>query len=455
MNETRSLARFVCNIGESDFPALARSRAVDAITDCVACMLAGSRESLAAMVLDVVAASEGANGMTSPLVGARRFSTPVDSALYNGAIAHALDYDDTNHPGYAHVSAVIVPVMFALWPQVQATGRSLVTAYVIGLEVIGKLGRALNPAHLKQGWHPTSTFGTLAATGVAARLLRLSEEQTLMALGIGASAAAGWRGNFGTMTKPLHAGYAARNGVLAALLARRGYTATDTALEHRYGYCNILNHGTGCDFGQLACWGNPLEILTDYGLALKPYPSCGATHPGIEAALLLHREIGNEPIVSVRAGVSELAFEPLIYVMPNTPLAGKFSLHYCIAAALVDGVVNLRTFTEARFGDPKIRSLIDRISMEADDRVRRDPEFATIVTVQTASGAYHERQVPLAIGKPQRWFSESLLREKFMDCAQGFSTDGASALYGTLRSLDGAMKCTTLLEALSVAVAKP
>ena len=446
---TQSLARFVCNVRDSDFPGEARSRAVDAITDCVACMLAGSREALAPMLLNVVSAAPAANASSALLLGASKYSTPADAALYNGAIAHALDYDDTNHPGYAHASAVIVPAMLALAEKVQATGRDLVTAYILGLEVIGKLGRALNPAHLKQGWHPTATFGTLAATVAAGRLLRLEEPQMVMALGIGASAASGWRGNFGTMVKPLHAGYAARNGVLAALLAREGFVATETALEHRYGYCNVLNHGAGCDFSQLETWGEPLEILTDYGLALKPYPSCGATHTGIEAALLLHREIGNAPIRSVRAGVAELAFEPLIYVVPGTPLEGKFSLHYCIAAALVEGAVNLATFTEKTFANPAIRALIPRIVMEADDRVRDDPEFATVVTVETEAGNRHERFVPLAIGKPARWFSRQQLLDKFMDCGVDvYPRARLQQVFQALQGIDDGMTASDLLGTL-------
>jgi len=160
----------------------------------------------------------------------------------------------------------------------------------------------------------------------------------VMAIGIAASAAGGLRANFGTMVKPLHAGYAARNGVLAALLAREGLIASEVALEHRYGYCNVFNHGIGYDPAPLSAWGEPLEILSEFGLALKPFPSCGATHTGIEAALLLRKEIGGAPIRSVRAGVSEMAFEPLIHVMPNSGLEGKFSLHYCIAAAVASWV---------------------------------------------------------------------------------------------------------------------
>ena len=394
-----TLATYTLGATHSDFSERARRLAGDAITDCVGCMLGGAGEPLAPMMLKVVTGESGSLG-SAILVGTNFNAAAVNAALYNGTIAHALDYDDTNHPAYAHPSAVIVPALFAVAPMAQATGRELITAYILGLEVVGKLGRSLNTAHYEQGWHATATFGTLAATVATGRLLRLTEAQMVMALGIAASAAGGLRVNFGTMVKPLHAGYAARNGVLASLLAREGFVSSEMALEHRYGYCNVFNHGLHYDIGPLTSWGDPLEILTDYGIALKPYPSCGATHPGIEAALILRTEIAGAPIKKIRVGVSEMAFEPLIYVMPNAPLEGKFSMHFCVAAALVDGVVNLSTFNDAKIANPSIRALIEKIKMEVDDRVQHGTEFPTVVTVETESGDVYKQLVPFPINKP-------------------------------------------------------
>ena len=433
---TRQLAAFAVHAG--NFPALARRRAVDAITDCVGCMFAGARESLAPPLMRVLPTFDAPTASASAaVIGTGRFAAPSDAALFNGTAAHALDYDDTNHPAYAHPSAVLVPALLALAPDVQARGSDIVTAYVIGLEVFGKLGRALNVAHYKRGWHATCTFGTLAATAAASRLLGLDERQTIMALGIAASSASGLRANFGSMVKPLHAGQAARNGVLATLLAREGFVASDAALEHRYGYCAVFNDGIGFDLEPIAALGDPLEILTDYGIALKMFPSCGATHPGIEAAVDLHRELNGAPIRAVRAGVCEMALAPLIHVMPNAPLEGKFSLHYCLAAALIDGGVDLSTFTDEKIADPRIRALIPRISVEVDDRFRDDSEFPTAVRVQTECGRVLERLVPLAIGKPDRWLTISQLHKKFSDCAsRALSPDQVEEAFRRLRALD-------------------
>ena len=222
---TRLAARFA--IGAHDFPPLARARARDAIADCVGCMLAGSREPLAAPLRATLPSFDAASReFPALMIGLGRYAAPADAALYNGTVAHALDFDDTNHPAYAHPTAVIASAMFAVAPLVDASGDALIDAYLVGFEFFGKLGRALNTQHYKRGWHTTGTFGALAAAASAARLLGLDEQRTTMALGIAASSASGLRASFGSMTKPLHAGQAARNGVLAALMAREGFTAS-------------------------------------------------------------------------------------------------------------------------------------------------------------------------------------------------------------------------------------
>ncbi len=415
MSLTNALVDYVVSASPDRFPPEALARAVDAITDCVGCILAGSREPLAPMVRAV---SE-------------------DHALYLGALAHALDYDDTNHPAYAHPSAVVVPVLLALAGR-GASGREALAAYVLGVEVFGKLGRALNTAHYKHGWHATGTFGTLAAAVVAGALLRLPPERFRHAIGIAASSASGLRANFGTMTKPLHAGLAARNGLLAARLAEQGFTAAGDPLGHRFGYLAAFAGGVEPDLAPLGSWGDPLEILTPYGLALKPYPSCGATHPGIEAALRLAEDPGLRPdrIARVRVGVCELAFEPLIYDRPATPLEAKFSMQFCVAAALARRDVRLSTFAPRVLFDPVIQALMEKVTMEADDRVRHDPEFATAVAVTTTGGTTREVLVPLARGKPERWLTPSEIEAKFRDCASDTLGGGAqSRLLAALRSL--------------------
>lgn len=448
MPTSSDLAQFASTLATKGIPARARKLAVDAITDCVACSLAGSRSALAAHLLNVIGRVPGDDETAASLWATPRRASMYDAALYNGAISHALDYDDISHPAYSHPSTVLVPAIFAVAEAMHAPGTDIVDAFIVGLQVFGRLGRALNLQHYKNGWHPTSTFGSLAAAVASARILRLSEQQTRMAIGIAASASSGLRANFGTMTKPLHAGYAARNGVFAALLAREGGTANEDVLLHKFGFANTFNRGEGINADALSPREETLEILTDYGLALKAFPSCAATHTAIEAALKLRRKLSDRlaDISSVRVGVSEFALEPLIYVRPRTSLEGKFSMYYCVAAALTNGVVDLGTFSEACISDPAIVQLIARTKMEVDDRVRDDREFASIVTIEMRTGERFEETVMIALGKPARWLNTQDLESKFADCSRysglPIVADNAFAALQNLegaRSLDGVL----------------
>jgi 2-methylcitrate dehydratase PrpD len=346
---------------------------------------------------------------------------------------------------------VLVPAIFGIAESAGASGSEAVTAYIAGLEAFGRLGRALNMQHYKNGWHATATFGSIASAVAAARLLKMDEQSMRMAIGIAASASSGVRVNFGTMVKPLHAGYAARNGVFAALLARDGFTASEEALTGRFGFTSTFNHGGGIDESALHPSAPALEIMTEYGIALKAFPSCAATHPAIEAALMLRKQLSERvaTIARVIVGASEFAFEPLLYVKPETPLQGKFSMHYCVATALVHGRVDLRAFSDDGIGDPAVVALIPKITMEIDERVRHDREFASIVTIETTNGERLEQQVHVAPGKPARWLTSAQLKEKFRNCCE-YSGCGvnAAAAFDALQAIDRASSISSILSLL-------
>ena len=441
-------ADFAAHALDRPFPELARQRALDAMTDCVGCMVAGRREPLAGKLLRALAnrpAEAAADEGLAVMVCTGRAAQPGDAALFNGALAHAIDLDDSSHPAYAHPSAVLVPTILSVSAIRQVRGSDAVAAYVVGLEMFGKLARALNLRHYENGWHSTSTLGTIAAAAAASTLLRLTSEQAAIALNLATTFSSGLRVHFGTMTKPLHAGMAARNGLLAAALAGEEYGCSEVALDHPYGFASVFNWGAeNADLTATGVPGEALEILTDYGVSLKAFPSCGATHPGIEAATKLHRWLEGRAVRSVRIGVPELAFRPLIHHSPKTALQGKFSLEYCVAAGLLDGRVGIETFTDERVMSPDAQRLIACTTMEVDDRVRFDPEWATAVRVEVEGGDAREEMVPLAIGKVGRWFSEADMKAKFLDCARGtVPAERAQRLFATLRNLPS-------LESLSI-----
>jgi 2-methylcitrate dehydratase PrpD len=411
---TRAVAEFVTATTFDDLPAEAPALVRDALTDCVGLMFAGAREALAAKLGEVIVDAPG--GIA--LVGSGRRAGRVDAALYHGAIAHAHDYDDVSHPSYTHPSCHLLPTLLSLADLTNADGRRVIAAYATGLEIEGKLGRVMNLGHYNRGWHSTATLGTMGAAAAGANLVGLGLDQTAVALAIAASSASGLRANFGTMTKPLHAGLAARNGVLAVLLARSGWTAADDILEHPIGFQEVFSGEGGLDPTAWSALGSPWEITTDVGLGLKLYPSCAGTHCAIEAAQLLREQIGEEEIRRVRVGQSELGSKILIHPNAPTPLAAKFSMPFCVSAALVTGEVGLATFGDEGLWDPEIRSLMERVEVVVDDRVRHHPDFGAAVAAELASGRREEVVVTEPKGTQERWPTTPELMAKFVECAE-------------------------------------
>src|SRR6266850_3973686 len=233
--DPRLLGEFVAS---SMPPAAARTRAARAVLDTIGVTLAGASEP-AARIVQAVVSAEG--GDACRILGTRARASASNAALANGTAAHALDYDDMCFVSLAHPSAPLVAAALAAAESTGACGRALLEAYVVGFELEGRLGRAMNPRHYQRGWHCTSTLGTIGAAAAAARLLGLGPDAAGHALSIAASEASGLKENFGTMVKPLHAGLAARNGVLAALLAKAGMTASAAAIDGPQGFLAAMD----------------------------------------------------------------------------------------------------------------------------------------------------------------------------------------------------------------------
>src|SRR5262245_40368258 len=355
MHVTSMLAEFIAKSRFEDCPAAAVDAARRAIMDTLGVMLAGSAEPPARIVQSVAAAEGGAPLATISGTGKR--TGAVWAALANGTAAHALDFDDTNFALLGHPSAPVLSAALAAGELALANGRELVHAFLLGFEVETTVAETINPAHYEHGWHATCTLGTLGAAAAAARILGLDVAQTATALAIAASQASGLKENFGTMTKPFHAGHAARSGVLSALLAREGWTASAQALEGPQGYLSVFNAGRR-ELGAIETLGRPWKITTT-GVAVKPFPSCACTHSIIDGALDLRRAhaLAPEHIASVTIGVNKVVPRILIHSDPRTGLEAKFSGEFSAAAALADGRVGIATFSDEKVRDPAVRSL--------------------------------------------------------------------------------------------------
>ena len=402
----------------AEVPAEARVVAATAYFDTIGVMLAGTLEPCARAVHDVARAEGGEPRCR--IIGTSDVTSASWAALANGTAAHALDYDDMCFVSLAHPSAPLVSAALAAGELAHSSGRALLDAWVVGFEIEGVLGRAMNPRHYTQGWHCTSTLGTLGAAAAAARLLGLTREQTAHCLAIAASQASGLKENFGTDTKPLHAGIAARNGVQAALFAKGGITASSRAIEGPQGFLKAMGSERTELGDELQTLGDRWETI-ETGVTVKLYPSCAATHPAIDAILDLKREhaFSADDVESIAIGVDAVTPTILTYPRATTGLEGKFSMHHCVAAAVVNGRVGLETFEDALVNDSRITRVASRTTMTVDATLYSDAPALTQsrVTINLRDGRTLSAYADGARGYPKRPATEQELGDKFRACA--------------------------------------
>lgn len=380
------IARFIVKTKDEEVPPEALLTARDAAFDCVGVALAGAAQPLGKMMLEMTR-EEGGNPEATVIGGGLRTS-PTMAALANGTLAHALDYDDMG--SFGHPSVALLPPVLALGEKLGASGREVLNAYVIGFEVAANLSAASHYVQTERGFHSTAFFGTMGATAAAAKLLKLDVEQTVMALGIAGSMPAGVVQNFGTMVKPLHAGMAARNGVLAALLAKKGYMGTDSIFESKVGFFSTYVGDGNYDLGKAVNGlGNPF-CLQDK-LVVKKYPCCGTNHSALDSILSLMREesLSFEDIAQVTVEGLPYLSHVLLYPQPKQGINGKFSIHYNVAAAILDGKVAIDSHSDQMLHRPLVKEALAKVHVEVQSRW--DPRYAaapaeTPVTLRLKDG---------------------------------------------------------------------
>jgi len=448
----RALAGRILAITPASLPRPAIDWAACAIIDTLGVTLGGAGEDAARMLADITLGPASA-------APHRVFGTPhragiLDAVLLNAVAAHALDYDDVCDVMGGHPSAPLVAPLLALAEAQAVSGADLLAAYVAGFETEVRLGRAVHPVHYDKGWHPTSTLGTFGAAAAAAHLLRLDADATATALGLAASLTGGIKANFGTMTKPLQVGHCARNGLLAALLAQRGYTANTGALEARQGWLNVVNGAGAHDAARaLADWAAPLEILAP-GVGIKPFPCCGSTHAAIQLALDLCRTQHLSPAEVARLGI-RIHGRRLAHInnpAPRTGLAAKYSIQYVVARAVLNGAVQVGHFEHGAWEDPAIVRLLADTTAEPDAAMQDDTAVEIAVTTQDGRTLVNraENTLHLTRGPAGTPVTEDEMRAKFADCAaRALPATQVAALFAALRRLadDGPGEILALLAA--------
>jgi 2-methylcitrate dehydratase PrpD len=423
MGVTRQLATFVVDTSFADIPAPANARAKEAILDGLGCALVGSPTPIGKLVTRYVC--ERSETPRAAVIGSGYKASAALAALANGTMAHALDFDDVNWSMSGHPTVPLLPAVLALGQEIRASGADVLLAYTLGFEVETKVGLGVNPRHYNLGWHATSTLGTLGAAAACAKLLGLDVENTCMALGIAASTASGLRQNFGTMTKPLHPGQAAMNGVTAAQLAQLGWTADANILEAPYGFCQLYAGANQYNLDDIVKrLGNPFELLAT-GVAIKQYPCCAFTHRALDGMLSLvqQHQLCAADVVGVECRVGRPTMEVLIHTRPQTGLEGKFSMQYCLAAALLDQRIGLLSFSDEKVRRPAAQQLFERVTMTLHPEAQRDDTsgegLPVTVMVMLRDGRMLSVQIQHPKGHPANPLTAVALQDKFEDCAYG------------------------------------
>lgn len=456
MDITGRLAAFIAQTRYASLPAAAITQARRAVLDTLAVMLAGSQEPAGRLAGDVVRLQDCRPVATAVGQGFR--SSAAGAAFVNGVAGHALDFDDFNSSMSGHPSVPLLPVVLAVAEERDANGQDALTAFVVGFEVQARIGRAMGPSHYARGWHATATLGTLGAASAAAVLYQIDADKARMALGIAASLAGGMRQNFGTMSKPLHPGHAAQSGVLAAQLAARGFTADAEIIESPLGFLNLFSPDGDAEPSRvLENLGSRFELV-DTGINVKRYPCCYATHRAIDAVLDLvaQHSLQADAVEGVEVSMPRGAGSPLIHPRPQTGLEGKFSMEYCVAAALLDGRVVLGSFTDGAVRRSEAQELLRRVvSRESEDESPPAEGYADVTLILRNGARVHE-QVAEARGAPSLPVSWDELVDKFTVCAQGVIDANAARrvphMVGELEKLESIAGLASLLAGQNAAV---
>jgi 2-methylcitrate dehydratase PrpD len=420
---TEEVARFV--VETRAIPDDVRRLATNHLVDGVAVMLAGAADASGAIVR---AHLREVGGSPQAQVLGAALRAPLQLAAWaNGTAGHALDYDDTQlatdpQSVYGLLTHPTVPVLsaaLAAGEGLAAPGAALLDAYIIGVEVACRIADAIDPRHYRDGFHSTGTIGVFGAAAAAARLYRCDRDQILRTFGLAASMSAGLRENFGTMTKPFHAGRAAENGLFAVLLARRGWTTAMTILEAKRGFFSAAagGHDPSKLVGKL---GRPYFFI-EPGISIKPYPSGSLSHPAQDVLLDLVRthDLHPEQIERIDVGVNSYVPNALIHTHPTTALEGKFSLQFQMAIGVLDRAAGLAQFADAKVTDARTQALMGRVHIYVDPEIEAlgYNEMRMKVRITLKDGRILAGRADAAKGHPRQPMRRADLEAKFLDCA--------------------------------------
>lgn len=436
MDETATLATFITETEHEDVPGEVITLAKRAIRDYVGVAVYGARHEVGHRIAGYVDRNHPG---TEASVFARGDASPAGAALANGTFGHAIDYDDTFESVVLHPTSPIFPAALAVGEATGADGSEVLAGYVVGCEAAFRVGHSTYPEHYDNGWHSTGTAGSFGAAAAAASVCGLDAEGVASALGIVASGSSSLKKNFGTMTKPLHAGHAAEQGVRAALLADEGFTSDERILEGAIGYGKVMTPDDGYD---------PDAITDDLGetwavrdIGYKPYPSGVITHAAMEAlrGLRVEADLDVADVYRVRVALDDAASEMLHHERPENALQAKFSIEFCLAAVLLADDPGVSEFTDKFVASEEVQEAIGLVEREFKENLfgRRFAGYGAQVTVETTGGRELETEMREAPGSPSNPVAPERLQAKFEECvAARFDRDRAEHLADRIEHLE-------------------
>ena len=454
MGATEKIAGFIVDTDYRNLPREVVEKAKRSALDCIGASLAGISEPVSQTVTSYVSKLGGAP--QASVYGAGVKVAVADAALANGSIAHALDYDDCGVK-IGHPSVLVLPAVLSLGEHLGASGRDLLAAYIVGLEVEGKLALHADFKLMQARLNHQTWYGSIGAAAACAKLLKLDVAKTRMALGIAANFACGLSANHGSMAGAMAAGNACRNGIIAALMTQEGITANANIIEAKNGFYDTLVGPGHYDAERMADGlGKPFYIESP-GISLKMYPSCYHTHRALDGVFQLINEhrLDDKNIAAVDVGTSERALRVLAFSEPATPYQAKFSMPHCIAAAVVDHEVTLETFTDHKLNDRNIVAARKKVQLSFPNvpiwpglaDVGPDTEFVgNPVTIKTTDGRSLSARVDIPRGDASLPLSDDELLRKYRDCAHAqLSQENIERSVGLVRDLETVEDVGTLL----------
>jgi 2-methylcitrate dehydratase PrpD len=411
MAATAELASYILSTRLADLPADVKREAHRALLNYVGCAVGGSREP--AVDIALRALTPYAGKPSARILGRAERTDPLHASLMNGISSHVHDFDDTTPKNYIHPTSPVASALFAYACEHGVTGADFLLAFILGFEAESRVGNAVYPSHYDVGWHITGTAGVFGAAAAVGKLLGLQQQNMVWALGLAATQAAGLREMFGAMGKAFHPGRSAQNGYAAALLAREGFTGSNTGIEGPRGFAAV--QAAKYDIAKVTN-----RLGTDFDLrenTYKPFPCGIVIHPTIDACIQISRSrtIKLQEIKAVRLQVAPLVLDLCRKKDIHVGLEGKFSVFHAAAIGLVRGKAGLGEFSDETVNDPDVKAVREqRTTATADPSVAED---AVRVEVELTSGERIQKNVDHAIGNLGRPMTDRELEEKFTDQA--------------------------------------